>query len=193
MHGVYWITADTSAPGHPRQPALAPRAPVVLGSETGVPAEQLPILPLAIVLCPRGGHALYADLLKFRRAGIDVLVSMLSDDQIDMLELQQEALTAKRLGMDFLHHPVPDHHIPGDPRSFRAFVNGLAERLRDGRRIGIHCWGSIGRAPLTTACTLIHLGWKPQAALAAIESARGCEVPETEEQKQWVLNYQASA
>ena len=193
MHGVYWITADTSAPGHPRQPALAPRAPVVLGSETGVPAEQLPILPLAIVLCPRGGHALYADLLKFRRAGIDVLVSMLSDDQIDMLELKEEALTAKRLGMDFLHHPVPDHHIPGDPRSFRAFVNGLAERLRDGRRIGIHCWGSIGRAPLTTACTLIHLGWKPQAALAAIESARGCEVPETEEQKQWVLNYQASA
>jgi protein-tyrosine phosphatase len=193
VHGVYWITADTSAPGHPRQPALAPRAPVVLGSETGVPAEQLPILPLAIVLCPRGGHALYADLLKFRRAGIDVLVSMLSDDQIDMLELQQEALTAKRLGMDFLHHPVPDHHIPGDPRSFRAFVNGLAERLRDGRRIGIHCWGSIGRAPLTTACTLIHLGWKPQAALAAIESARGCEVPETKEQKQWVLNYKASA
>ena len=193
MHGVYWITADTSAPGHPRQPALAPRTPVVLGSETGVPAEHVPILPLAIVLCPRGGHALYADLLKFRRAGIDVLVSMLSDDQIDMLELQQEALTAKRLGMDFLHHPVPDHHIPGDPRAFRAFVNGLAERLRDGRRIGIHCWGSIGRAPLTTACTLIHLGWKPQAALAAIESARGCEVPETEEQKQWVLNYQASA
>ena len=192
MHGVYWIVADNSTPGHPRQPVLAPSKPVALGSETGVPAEQVPMIPLAIVLCPRGGHALYADLLKFRRAGIDVLVSMLSDDQIDMLELQQEALTAKRLGMDFLHHPVPDHHIPGDPRAFRAFVNGLAQRLRDGHRIGIHCWGSIGRAPLTTACTLIHLGWKPQAALAAIEAARGCEVPETEEQKQWVLNYQAS-
>ena len=192
MNGVYWIVADTSTPGHPARPVLAQMAPVALGSETGVPAEQVPI-PLAIVLCPRGGRALYADLLKLRRAGIDVLVSMLSDDQIDMLELKEEALTAKRLGMDFLHHPVPDHHIPGDPRSFRAFVNGLAERLRDGRRIGIHCWGSIGRAPLTTACTLIHLGWKPQAALAAIESARGCEVPETEEQKQWVLNYQASA
>jgi protein-tyrosine phosphatase len=192
VHGVYWIVADNSTPGHPRQPVLAPSKPVALGSETGVPAEQVPMIPLAIVLCPRGGHALYADLLKFRRAGIDVLVSMLSDDQIDMLELQQEALTAKRLGMDFLHHPVPDHHIPGDPRAFRAFVNGLAQRLRDGHRIGIHCWGSIGRAPLTTACTLIHLGWKPQAALAAIEAARGCEVPETEEQKQWVLNYQAS-
>jgi protein-tyrosine phosphatase len=191
VHGVYWIIADTSAPGHPGQPVHAPRAPGALGSETGGPAELLP-MPLAIVLCPRGGHALYAELLKLRRAGIDVLVSMLSDDQIDMLELQEEALIARRLGMDFLHHPVPDHHVPGDPRAFRAFVQGLAERLRNGHRIGIHCWGSIGRAPLTTACTLIHLGWKPQAALAAIESARGCEVPETEEQKQWVLNYQAS-
>jgi protein-tyrosine phosphatase len=192
VNGVYWIVADTSTPGPPAQPVPAQMAPVALGSETGGPAEQVPI-PLAIVLCPRGGRALYADLLKLRRAGIDVLVSMLSDDQVDMLELKEEALTAKRLGMDFLHHPVPDHQIPGNPRAFRAFVDALAQRLRDGHRIGIHCWGSIGRAPLTTACTLIHLGWKPQAALAAIESARGCEVPETKEQKQWVLNYKASA
>ena len=76
---------------------------------------------------------------------------------------------------------------------FRALVKDLAEHLRRGHRVGIHCWGSIGRAPLTTACTLIHLGWKPQAALAAIESARGCEVPETEEQRQWVLNFKAPA
>ena len=167
-------------------------APVPLPPKTKVPAEQAPI-PLAIVLCPRGGRALYADLLQLRGAGIDILVSLLSDDQVDMLELKEEAVIAKRLGMGHLHHPIPDHQLPRDPRAFRVFVSDLAQRLRDGHRIGVHCWGSIGRAPLTAACTLIHLGWKPQAALAAIEAARGCPVPETEEQRHWVLNYKAHA
>jgi protein-tyrosine phosphatase len=192
VNGVYWIYRDASAPDLPAQRALGHVAPVRRSPKTGGWAEQVPT-PLAIVLCPRGGSALYQDLLKLRRAGIDVLVSMLSDDQIDMLELQQEALIAERLGMSFVHHAIPDHQIPGNPHAFRALVHDLAQRLRDGHRVGIHCWGSIGRAPLTTACTLIHLGWKPQAALAAIESARGCEVPETEEQRQWVLNFKAPA
>jgi len=192
VNGVYWIFADSSAPGPPAQLSPAQMAPVPLPPKTKVPPDQVPI-PLAIVLCPRGGRALYTDLLQFRGAGIDILVSLLSDDQVEMLELKEEALIAKRLGMGYLHHSIPDHQTPHNPRAFRAFVNGLAQRLRDGHRIGIHCWGSIGRAPLTAACTLIHLGWKPQAALAAIESARGCQVPETEEQKHWVLNYKAQA
>jgi protein-tyrosine phosphatase len=190
VNGVYWIHRDASAPD--LAAALGQRAPVRRSPKTGVSAEQVPT-PLAIVLCPRGGSALYQDLLKLRRAGIDVLVSMLSDDQIVMLELEEESLIAERLGMSFIHHPIPDHQVPGNPRAFRALVNDLAQQLRDGHRVGIHCWGSIGRAPLTTACTLIHLGWEPQNALAAIESARGCEVPETEEQRQWVLNFKAPA
>ena len=192
MNGVYWIDRDQSAPDLPAQRALGQRAPFHPSPKTGVSAEPGATL-LAIVLCPRGGSALYHDLLKLRRAGIDVLVSMLSDDQIDMLELREEALIAERLGMSFVHHSIPDHQVPGNPHAFRTLVNDLAQHLRRGRRVGIHCWGSIGRAPLTTACTLIHLGWKPQAALAAIESARGCEVPETEEQRQWVLNFKAPA
>lgn len=192
MNGVYWIFANASAPVAPAQLSPAQMAPVPLPPKTKVPPEQVPI-PLAIVLCPRGGRGLYADLLQLRGAGIDILVSLLSDDQVEMLELKEEALIAKQLGMGYLHHPIPDHQLPRNPRAFRAFVNGLAQRLRDGHRIGIHCWGSIGRAPLTAACTLIHLGWKAEAALAAIESARGCPIPETEEQKQWVLSYKAHA
>jgi hypothetical protein len=42
---------------------------------------------------------------------------------------------------------------------------------------------------VTAACALIELGWKPEAALAAIEAARGCPVPETLEQEKWILRY----
>jgi protein-tyrosine phosphatase len=159
------------------------------------PASQLSMkpvrLPLAIVLCPRGGRHLHGEMLNLHRAGIDTLVSLLSQEQVEMLELKDEGPLARRVGMQFLHHPIPDHQLPPDPQAFRSFVEELANRLRSGQRIGIHCWGSIGRATVTAACTLIHLGWSPVSALAAVEAARGCPVPDTEEQQLWILDYKA--
>ncbi|MDR3774972.1 MAG: hypothetical protein P4L26_16580 [Terracidiphilus sp.] len=172
MNGIYWIHGPSPAPHSP-----APLAPV----------------SLAIVLCPRGGRHLHNELFHLRNAGIDALVSLLSDDQVDMLDLADEPLVAHRVGMQFLHHPIPDHELPPDPHAFHSFVANLAHRLRSGQRIGIHCWGSIGRAPLAAACTLIHLGWEPREALTAVEAARGCPVPDTEEQERWILRYKARA
>lgn len=177
MNGAYWIYGDPSLP-------LAP-APV--GSARKVP------IPLAIVLCPRGGRHLSGEMSYLKRAGIQTLVSLLSDEQVEMLDLAQEGFEARRLGLTFLHHPIPDHHLPTDPRAFRNFVADLARRLLAGEAIGIHCWGSIGRATVTAACTLIHLGWPPSTALAAVEAARGCPVPDTDEQERWILNYEAHA
>jgi len=37
----------------------------------------------------------------------------------------------------------------------------------------------------------IDLGWKPKAALATISEARGCRVPDTQEQQEWILSYRA--
>lgn len=150
-------------------------------------------MPLAIVLCPRGGRSLSGELSHLKNAGIQTLVSLLSQEQIDMLDLAEEPKLATRLGMQFLHHPIPDHELPPNKQAFRAFVTDLARRLRAGQQIGIHCWGSIGRATVAAACTLIHLGWEPAAALAAVEAARGLPVPDTEEQRHWILHYKAHA
>jgi protein-tyrosine phosphatase len=55
----------------------------------------------------------------------------------------------------------------------------------------VHCRGCIGRSTVTAACALIHLGWKPESALVAIQAARGVLVPQTQEQEDWILHYQA--
>jgi protein-tyrosine phosphatase len=95
--------------------------------------------------------------------------------------------------LQFLSHPIPDTEPPPDAASFQIFVAGLANRLRAGEHVGVHCRGSIGRATVTAACTLIHMGWAPQAALAAIVVARGCAVPDTQEQENWILSYKVKA
>ncbi|MGA2568969.1 MAG: hypothetical protein ABSF23_00480 [Terracidiphilus sp.] len=148
-------------------------------------------LSLAIVLRPQGDDLLVDDLLQIKLCGVQTLVSMLDPTEAIWLGLGEEGPLAEEVGMHFLSYPILDVHVPANIDTFRAFVSGLADRLRAGERIGVHCRGSIGRSTVAAACTLIHLGWKAKDALAAIQTARGCEVPDTREQRRWILNYQA--
>ena len=140
---------------------------------------------------PNGGDWLEDELLRMRRDGIDTLVSMLEPWEAAILGLAEEQQFAEQAGMQFLSFPIPDRNTPPEHQSFHRFASDLAHRLRAGERIGVHCRGCIGRATVAAAAALIHLGWKPEDALAAIEAARGFPVPDTEEQRDWILAYEA--
>ncbi len=148
-----------------------------------------PPAPLAIVLRPLGGDGLKDQLIHLKNAGIETLVSLLEEHEADFLALSEEAPAARDAGLHFLSFPIRDTRLPSDPVAFETFIKHLADRLRAGEHIGVHCRGSIGRSTVTAAAALIQLGWTPKAALAAIEAARGLAVPDTQEQENWILNY----
>ncbi|WP_424170148.1 hypothetical protein [Terracidiphilus sp.] len=149
--------------------------------------------PLAIVLRPRGEDWLEDELRRLKQNGIDTIVSMIEPQEAASLGLAEEAEKARGAGLQFVSFPIPDRNLPPNMAEFREFVSNLAERLKSSEHIGIHCRASIGRATIAGACTLIHLGWRPQAALMAIEKARGVPVPDTFEQTAWILRYEATA
>jgi len=146
---------------------------------------------LAIVLRPHGEEYLESELRSMKQGGIETLVSMLEPLETQWLGLGEEESTARRVGLEFLSYPIPDTHVPADVVSFREFAADLANRLKAGEAIGVHCRGCIGRATVASACALIHLGWNPRDALDAIREARGVWVPDTPEQEAWILAYQA--
>ena len=148
-----------------------------------------PPAPLAVVLRPRGDDWLKDELLRMKQGGIQTLVSLLEVEEAASLGLAQEGSVAEQIGMQFVCFPIPDVHVPSDPDSFKKFAAGLASRLGAGVKVGVHCRGSIGRATVAVACTLIQMGWKPKAALDAIAAARGLAVPDTQEQEEWILSY----
>lgn len=150
-----------------------------------------PNTPLAIVLRPRGGDWLEDELRRIKLSGVRTLVSMLENWEAESLGLADEGLLAERSGLSFLSYPIADRTTPSDIASFEKFVRGLADSIRAGESIGVHCRGSIGRATIVAASILKQLGWSPKAALAAIEEARGCAVPDTDEQRDWILRYEA--
>jgi protein-tyrosine phosphatase len=61
--------------------------------------------------------------------------------------------------------------------------------LRDGRSIAIHCRAGIGRSSVIAACALICFGIEAEKALALIGASRGLIVPDTDEQRDWVVDF----
>jgi protein-tyrosine phosphatase len=148
---------------------------------------------LAIVLRPRGGDWLEDELHRMKRGGVTALISLLEEEEASELGLAGERESATAIGLSYLSYPIPDRRTPPDYTGFQQFVKGLTYLLQAGEHVGVHCRASIGRASITTACVLIQLGWSPERALAAIESARRCSVPDTPEQRDWILRYQVTA
>ena len=144
---------------------------------------------LAIVLRPRGDEWLENDLERIRMAGIQTIVSTLESWEARELGLAGEGAAIERLGMHFISFPLQDRSVPSNRGDFIGLVLKLGKRMQSGDKIGIHCRGCIGRSTLLAASVLIKLGWTAERALEEIEVARGCSVPDTEEQRDWIMHY----
>ena len=142
---------------------------------------------LAIVARPRGGNWLCDELTALSREGIDVLVSMLTDEESTELGLERESEKCETAAITFVNLPIPDRSVPADAHEFLRSVEQLAEMVREGRFLGVHCRASIGRSSVLAVSVLVRLGWDVNEAFDAVEAARGCSIPDTPEQRQWVI------
>jgi protein tyrosine phosphatase (PTP) superfamily phosphohydrolase (DUF442 family) len=144
---------------------------------------------LAIVPRPRGGDWLEDELAAWRGQGIDVVVSTLEPDEEKALDLSKEGDAAGARGLDFIGFPITDRGVPASARSFGDFVKRLDALLRAGKNVALHCRQGIGRSAVVAAGVLMQAGQTPAQALAAVSEARGLQVPETAEQRQWLEGY----
>jgi protein-tyrosine phosphatase len=141
---------------------------------------------IAIVPRPLGGDRLDEEMTELHEAGIDVLVSMLEESEAEELGLAEEAASAFKAGVLFLNFPIPDHEVPEDTKAFGEFLAALQPLIADGKKIGIHCRGCVGRSSVLAASLLVRSGIPVQEVWQRIEAARGMPVPDTAEQRRWV-------
>ena len=127
-------------------------------------------------------------ILNWKDEGVDVVVSMLENSEIPNL-LDAERALCEEFGMEFFSVPVRDKTVPDSVELFADVARQLAERIAAGQAVAIHCRAGIGRSTTMAACVLILLGVDGEDALNMIASARGLEVPETEAQRQWILDF----
>jgi protein-tyrosine phosphatase len=142
---------------------------------------------LAIVARPRGGDWLEDEIAAWASAGLNVIVSLLEEDEATDLGLQQEDELCQAAGLSFISFPVVDRSVPTSQKDALVLAGKLGKLLKQGKNIGVHCRQSVGRASLLTASILIGLSVNTQDALQRIGAVRGCEVPETPQQLEWLL------
>ncbi|HZE98238.1 MAG TPA: protein-tyrosine phosphatase family protein [Planctomycetota bacterium] len=143
---------------------------------------------LAVLPRPRGGDWLEEEIRALKNDGVDILVSMLTPDEDSYLELGGEGAEARRQGIQFHSHPIWDRGIPEKTAPLWTLARELARHHADGRSIAAHCRMGIGRSPLMLASILVCRGISPDDAWAAIGAARGCIVPDTLEQRNWLTD-----
>jgi protein-tyrosine phosphatase len=147
---------------------------------------------LAITPRPRGGDWLEDEIQSWRRSGVDVVVSLLTPEEQMDLNLPDEAALCRFNGVEFVSFPIVDRSVPSSAEAFSGQVIQLAERLANGKTIAVHCRQGIGRAALVAVCILVLSGLEPEAANELVGVARGCSVPETPEQRQWITDFAKS-
>jgi protein-tyrosine phosphatase len=146
-------------------------------------------LRLAIMPRPRNGEWLADEIAGWHRMGLHSVVSLLEIEESRELGLADEESLCHATGLQFVSFPIPDRGIPLNQKVFAELVDDLAERLRSGDSVGIHCRAGIGRSGLLGACVLGAFGVSPESAFAILSRARGVTVPDTDAQADWVRHF----
>jgi protein-tyrosine phosphatase len=141
---------------------------------------------LAIAPRPRGGDWLADDLAAWRRAGVGVVVSLLTPDEVADLDLADEDRLGRAAGMDVVSFPITDRGVPPSTAAAAGLFATLAGALAAGTSVLVHCRQGIGRSAVIAAGLLVRAGLDADAALRRVADARGLPVPETDDQRRWV-------
>jgi protein-tyrosine phosphatase len=146
-------------------------------------------LHLATMPCPRGGEWLETDIRALQAECVDILVSVLTAEEITELDLSQEREQCQLYGIEYRSFPFRDHDVPPCVPALLDFAQKLERELSSGKAIAIHCRAGIGRSSLLAACVLIIHGKSAIDAFNQIRQARGCHVPDTGAQFDWVEEF----
>lgn len=148
---------------------------------------------IAIMARPRAGEWLEDEITGWQGQAIDVVVSLLERSEIAELGLQDEPALCQAAGIAFISFAIPDRGVPVSPRETRSLAQRLADMLRDGKAVAIHCRAGIGRSSLVAACALACAGVEPTIGFDRIAEARSVPVPDTDQQRAWVERFAETA
>jgi protein-tyrosine phosphatase len=151
--------------------------------------QALPTGKISIMARPRGGDWLLDEVKALHEAGVDVLVSCLTSAEEVELDLKAEAKYCDQEGITYLTFPIQDRSVPPFSINTFSFLEQLHTHLSKGKHVAVHCRQGLGRSVLMAASLLVLINFSPDQAFDTLSRVRGCSVPETEEQREWVVAF----
>lgn len=144
---------------------------------------------IAILPRPRGGEWLQDEAKAWRESGVDIVVSELTFPEVQEFGLADEKGETIIQGIEFYEFPIQDRGVPNFFAEADRIASTLKKHLEDGKNVGVHCRQGIGRSSLLAATVLAEMKIAPQEAFQRIQESRGCSVPDTPQQREWVEQF----
>lgn len=130
------------------------------------------------------------EIYALKNAGIEVILSLLTKEEEQELQLQTESAICHSHTIEFFSYPIQDRKVPVDRESLFELVEKIYRLVHSGSNTAIHCRAGIGRASVLAALVMIHHHITAEDAFKIISQSRGLSVPDTKEQYQFVVNYE---
>jgi len=118
----------------------------------------------------------------------DVIVSLLEPAEYDALNIGAYHDEVRRRGFELLELNIRDAGVPKSHAAVADLVTAVDSRVRDGKRVVIHCAGGIGRSGVIGGCLLVRQGLTTDEVFAALR-VRSDKCPETEPQRQYIRDF----
>ena len=140
---------------------------------------------IGITLCPgkkddhgmsgRHDRNLAVDLDAVRDWGAAAVVSLMTDDEFDLLTVDDLGDEVRARHMTWLHLPIRDGHAPPEDTFESAWKHAgpyIRSLLRSRFDVLVHCRGGLGRAGTVAARLLVEFGARPADAIRDVRDAR---------------------
>ncbi|MEW6650054.1 MAG: dual specificity protein phosphatase family protein [Chloroflexota bacterium] len=136
-------------------------------------------------------------ILSLLQSGIRAIINLTeAGELVDYHAWLEEEAEECGMSCEVRRMSIADLSTPTEIELIRI-LDQIDTWLSEGKNVYVHCWGGIGRTGTVIGCYLVRKGMPPEAALRQIaQLRRGTpdgwkNSPETEEQRQMVLNWRA--
>lgn len=140
---------------------------------------------LSVMAKPVSGDYIDDEFSGFARLGVNKIVCLLECWEQREVGLACEETLCARYCIEYLSFPVVDRGLP-DTGGALELASHLYHEIWAGKHVAIHCRAGIGRTGIIAGAVLLNAGMSAKKALTLISQARGVQVPDTEEQEQWL-------
>lgn len=107
-----------------------------------------------------------------RRADLALVVCLTPRDELaELSPAYHQAVAQGTVPFRWLNLPMPNFGLPEDPAGFRRDIGRIADDLRAGDSVLLHCAAGLGRTGTAAACVLKALGLAEEEALDRVRQA----------------------
>lgn len=118
---------------------------------------------------------LHSDLRRLRhRFHVHTLVTLLPEDEVQELNLQELSDALETHGIEQLRLPIRDGSVPSPYQTddLLELLRSVLKRLNDGRHVVLHCRAGQGRSGTVAALIGVALGLRPEEAIERVRSVQ---------------------